>query len=468
MNFNPHPYQRHSIFHLRDHPKSGLLLDMGLGKTICVLTHITHVRKSGDTGKWLIIAPKRVAQSTWDAEAAKWNHTKSLKITKILGTAKQRTAALRENSDIYLINRENVPWLIGLLGSSFTKQFQHVVCDESSSFKNPQSQRFKSLRLVAAGLKSCILLTGTPVPNGLLDLWPQIYLLDQGERLGKSMTAYRDKYFKAGNRQGFVVYDWQLKGQKEDGFLGAGIYEKEIYDKIGDICISMKAADWLTLPERIDRVVKVRFTPEEKAAYDRFEEEQVLGISDDVDITAFNAAGLCGKLLQYANGAVYDENRNWHEVSTAKLEHLGEIVEASNGKPVLVFYQFKHDLERIKAKFKFARELKDPQTLVEWNEKKIPLLLAHAKSAGHGLNMQAGGSILVWYGMPWSLEEYEQANARLHRQGQVESVIIHHLVVEGTMDEDVLEALQRKKVTQDSMMEAVKARIAKYAHKIYE
>lgn len=461
MQFNPHVYQQHAIEHLEQFPKSGLLLTMGLGKSVIILTHICNLKAKGSKDKWLIIGPKKVAESTWSGEVEKWDHTKNLRISKILGSAKQRKEALAADADIYVINRENVAWLVAQLGSAFAKRFPHVVCDESSSFKNPTSSRFKALRMVCASLKSCIILTGTPIPNGLLDLWPQVYLLDQGERLGKSMAQYRDEYFKPGKKNGFIVYEYNLKGQKEDGFMGAGIYEKEIYEKIGDICISMKTEDWLDLPPRIDRVVKVALSDEERKKYIQFERDQVLKLTEEQDITALNAAGLCNKLLQYANGAVYDENREWHEVQTSKLDQLAEIYAAANGKPVLVFYQFKHDIARIKAKLG-ATELKDATTLKRWNDREIPLLCAHAKSAGHGLNMQAGGNIIVWFGMPWSLEEYEQANARLDRQGQTESVIVHHLVTEGSMDEDVMDALARKKITQDGMMDAVKARIAKY------
>lgn len=453
MIYKPWPYQDFATQHVIENPFSGLFLDMGLGKTVSTLTAVDYLMfDEMDISKVLVIAPKRVAEDTWTSETAKWDHLKHLKISVVLGTERQRKEALKAKADIYVINRENVAWLVGVYQSAWP--FDMVVIDELSSFKSAKSIRFKSLRMVRPLIKRVVGLTGTPAPNGLIDLWPQLYLLDKGERLGKTITKYREEYFTPGRRNGQVVFNYNLKTESE----------KRIYDKIGDICISMKAKDYLSLPERITRDVEIHLPAPLKAKYDEFERDQILALEDLDEISAVNAAALTNKLLQFANGAIYDANKDWHEVHKAKLDALDEIVEAANGQPVLVFYSYKHDLARIQQRLKAykPRKLDSREDITEWNEGKIQLLLAHPASAGHGLNLQAGGNIIVWFGLTWSLELYQQANARLDRQGQTKPVIVHRLIVAGTMDEDVSKAIERKTAGQDALMDAVKARIAKH------
>lgn len=460
---NLYPYQEHSTDHILSNNSCALFLEMGLGKTVSTLTAIDELMYVDfEVNKVLVIAPKRVAEDTWTTESQKWEHIKHLKMSLVLGTERQRKEALLRKADLYIINRENVVWLVGFYGTAFP--FDMVVIDELSSFKSAKSARFKALRSIRPKINRVVGLTGTPAPNSLLDLWPQLYLLDQGQRLGKSLTSYRDKYFTAGKRNGHIIYRYDLKKDKNSDLLGDAYYEKEIYDKIGDICISMKAKDYLTLPGRIERTVPVLLHGRNMDKYYEFEKKQILALEDAEDISAINAAALTNKLLQYANGAVYDADKKFHEVHNEKIEALEEIIEAANGKPVLVFYSFRHDVDRIKTHLKKYKpeELKGSAHIKEWNEGKIPFMLAHPASAGHGLNMQAGGSTIIWFGLPWSLELYQQANARLDRQGQVESVIIHRLLTKGTMDEDVLKALDRKSTGQNALMEAVKARIKKY------
>jgi SNF2 family DNA or RNA helicase len=361
-----------------------------------------------------------------------------------LGSKKKRVEALNTPADVYVINRENVEWIVDHYGRSWP--FDMVVIDELSSFKSPSSRRFRALRKVLPLINRIVGLTGTPAPNGLIDLWSQIYLLDQGERLGPTITSYRNRYFVPGKRRGHIVYEW------------IPISEEVIYEKISDICISMKAEDWLDMPQRIDRTVTVTLPPAARARYKQLERDLLLPFSDG-DVVANTAAVLAGKLLQLANGAVYDENHNVREIHKAKLEALGDIIEAANGKPILVFYTYQHDLHRIQKRFS-VRTLESSKDISDWNAGRIPVLLAHPASAGHGLNLQAGGNTIVWFGLPHSLELYEQANARLYRQGQKENVIIHHLVTEGTIDENVMKALARKALTQNDLMQAVKARIS--------
>lgn len=464
MKYNPYPYQDHASQHIIDNLGAGLFLEMGLGKTVSTLTAVNRLMfEELEVSKVLVIAPKRVADEVWTTEAAKWDHLKHFKIAKVLGTERQRIAALRSKADIYVINRENVAWLVSFYATAFP--FDMVIIDELSSFKSAKSARFKALRMVRPKARRVVGLTGTPAPNSLLDLWPQLYLLDMGKRLGPTLTGYRNNYFDPGKRNGHVVYDYNLK--KEDDILGAGIWEKEIYDKISDICISMKAEDYLALPQRIDRIVSVHLPAKLQEQYQQFEREQILALEDIDDISAPNAAALTGKLLQYANGAIYDADKTWHEVHKEKIEALEEILDTANGQPVLVFYSYRHDVERIEKYLKAYKpvRIKDSGTIKAWNEGKINLLLAHPASAGHGLNLQAGGSIIVWFGVPWSLELYQQANARLHRQGQINNVIVHHLICPGTMDEDVMQSLADKANGQDSLMQAVKARIEKYTLK---
>lgn len=363
----------------------------------------------------------------------------------MLGTQRQRLKALDETADIYVINRENVPWLVEHYGKKWP--FDMVVIDELSSFKNPQSKRFRQLRRVMPLVHRVIGLTGTPTPNGLIDLWSQIFLIDRGERLGATLGLYRSTYFTPGRRNGYTVFNWDL-------IRGA---DKLILNKISDICISMSAKDYLELPERIDNVIYVPLDDKEEKLYRKMEKEQILSLGED-EISALNAAAVMTKLLQIANGRVYTDTGEVVRVHDAKLDALSEIIEASDS-PVLVFYSFKHDLDGIKEKISTARMLKTEEDIKDWNNGKIPVLLAHPASVGYGLNLQDGGHTIVWYGLTWSLELYQQANARLHRQGQNKPVIIHHLVGRGTVDEQVMRALKKKDTTQAALLEALKERI---------
>lgn len=450
---NLHDYQKTAVQHIISHPYCALLLEMGLGKSVSTLTAIKKLMDEYlEVSKVLIIAPKRVAESTWSEEIEKWEHLKGLTVSKILGTEKQRKEALKTKADIYIINRENVSWLVANLQGWFP--FDMLVIDELSSFKSAKAARFKALRLIRPKISRVVGLTGTPAPNGLIDLWPQLYLLDLGERLEKTITAYRTKYFRPGRSNGQVVFDYKLNNGSEE----------EIYKRISDICISMKAEDYLQLPKRIDRTVEVHFCKNLMDRYTDFEKQQVLAIEEGGDISAVNAAALSNKLLQFANGAIYDADRNTHEIHDEKLDALAEIVEAANGQSVLVFFSFRHDVHRIMKKLKsyHPKEIDGAEDIQAWNAGRIQVLLAHPAGAGHGLNLQAGGHIVVWFGLNWSLELYQQANARLHRQGQTKPVIIHHLVAKGTMDEDVMKALDSKTDKQEALMQAVKARIERY------
>lgn len=452
MIFKPHDYQQHAIKKIFDLPAVGLFLDMGMGKTVCALTVIAELLYDWfSVAKVLIIAPKRVAEDTWSRETAKWEHIRHLKIAKVLGTVKQRKAALESQADMYVINRENTEWLVDYYKQDWP--FDMVVIDELSSFKSSKAKRFRALRKVRPFIKRIVGLTGTPAPNGLIDLWPQIYLLDQGERLGKTVTGYRDMYFKAGRRdpRRGIVFEWKPKA-------GA---EEEIYEKISDICISMQAKDYLQLPERVNNVIPVTLPAEAQDKYEQLEKDLLLEFTES-DVVADTAAVLSNKLLQLANGAVYDEDKAVKHIHDAKLDALEDVIEAANGKPVLVYYAYRHDRDRIKAKFKIARFLDTEKDIADWNDGKVELLLAHPASAGHGLNLQAGGHIIVWFGLTWSLELYQQGNARLDRQGQRHNVIVHHLVAEGTIDEDVMKAIEGKALCQDALLEGVKARIRSY------
>lgn len=453
MRFQPHKYQDYAIQRIFDTPAVGLFLEMGLGKTVITLTAIDELLYNlFDAVKVLVIAPLRVAEDTWSRESHKWDHLQHLKISKVLGSRKQRENALAAKADVYIINRENVEWLVSYYGNDWP--FDTVVIDELSSFKSPSAKRFKALRRIRPLIKRIIGLTGTPAPNGLMDLWSQLYLLDQGERLGKTITGYRERYFTPGARNGYVVYDWKQKKEAEEA----------VFEKISDICVSMKSEDWIDMPEKIDRVVPVVLSPETKAKYKQLERDLLLPMKD-ADIVANTAAVLSNKLLQLANGAVYDENKGVQEIHNAKLDALEDILEAANRHPVLLFYSYKHDLERIQRRFPQCRTLRKgsdgSKDIADWNAGKIDLLAVHPASAGHGLNMQDGGNIIVWFGLTWSLELYQQANARLYRQGQKRSVIIHHLAAEGTIDDDVMDAIQNKAAGQDALMAAVKARVEK-------
>ncbi|WP_430748787.1 SNF2-related protein [Clostridium sporogenes] len=407
----------------------------------------------GEVYKVLVIAPLRVAEDTWSTEVEKWDHIKHLRVSKILGTKKQRKEALMKDADIYVTNRENVDWLVNECFSSWL--WDMVVIDELSSFKSSKAKRFRALKKVRPYFKRIVGLTGTPAPNSLIDLWPQIYLLDGGKRLGRTITSYRQQYFNPGRRNQYVVYNWELK----DGA------EEQIHKKIGDICISMMAKDYLDIPERIDNIIDINLPKNAINKYKQLEKDLVLELGED-DITAANAAVLTNKLLQMSNGAIYSEDKQVIEIHDQKLKALLDIIESANGKPVLIFYSFKHDFDRIvnffKSKKLNAIGLGDSKDIKKWNNGEIPILLVHPASAGHGLNLQYGGNIIVWFGLTWSLELYQQANARLHRQGQKESVIIHHLVSKDTVDEDVIKTLGSKEVNQNVLLEAVKARLKTY------
>ncbi|MFR5443931.1 MAG: SNF2-related protein [Butyricicoccus sp.] len=401
--------------------------------------------------KVLVVAPLRVAEDTWTKESAKWDHLQELRVVRVLGSQAQRIRALETDADIYCINRENIPWLVKYYGADWP--FDGVVLDELSSFKSPSSKRFKAMRKVRPLIKHIVGLTGTPSPNGLIDLWAQIYLLDQGKRLGRTLTEYRNRYFNPGRRNGYVVYDWVPKDGAED----------EIYRRISDICISMKACDYLKLPERVDVVRAVKLNDEAQAVYTEMEKEAVLELGPNEIVDAGTAAVVSGKLLQIANGAVYDEDGKTHIIHESKLDTLEDVIESVNGRPVLVFYAYQHDLERIMQRFPQARKLEGSAEIDAWNRGEIPILLAHPAGAGHGLNLQAGGNHIVWFGLTWSLELYQQANARIYRQGvKGERVTITHLVAEGTIDEDVMKVLDGKATRQDALLEAVKARVEKY------
>jgi len=458
MKYKERHYQGYCTDLILKTPEIGLFLDMGLGKTVIYLTALVELIKRKEIKKTLIIAPKKVAESVWSGEIEQWDHLKHLTISKILGTDKQRRRALTEKADIYIINRENVVWLVALYGSNWP--FDNVVIDELSSFKSPKSQRFKSLRLVRMYIKRIAGLTGTPAPNGLLDLWSQLYLLDKGKRLGEKFSKYRELYFDPGKRDGYVIFSYNLK--KGNDLFGDDFYRKEIFNRIGDICFSMKTEDYLELPERIDNNRIIILPPAIQAKYDEFEREQVLALADK-EISVANAAGLTNKLLQFANGCVYDENKGVHVVHDEKIEALEEIVEELNGKPLLVFYSYISDKDRILQKFKFARTLKDNQDIADWNAGKIKMLVVHPASAGHGLNLQHGGSNILWYQCPWGLELYQQGMKRVHRSGVKDKVINTRLIVKNTMDEDVIRALEGKDKMQDAVIRAVKARIEKYS-----
>lgn len=453
MEFEPHAYQRHAIDRVLEQPAIGLFLDMGLGKTVITLTAIAELMHDRfEASKALIIAPLRVAQTTWTDEAAKWAHTRHLRIAQILGPQKQRLEALDADADIWIVNRENIPWLVEQCGKRWP--FDLVVIDELSSFKSASSRRFRALRKVRPFISRIIGLTGTPAPNGLIDLWPQIYLLDGGESLGRTVTAYRERWFAPGSyirtpAGAQVVSRWVPRP-------GA---EREIYAALSDLIVSMSAADWLDLPERIDRIERVELPAKAREQYRLLEREYLIEMADGEAIVAGSAGVLAGKLLQLAGGAIYDDAGEARVIHDAKLEALDGLIEASAGKPVLLFYAFKHERSRIMERYPEARELHGPDELAEWNRGEIPILIAHPASAGHGLNLQAGGSTIIWYGLPWSLELYQQACARLHRQGQTERVIVHHLVATGTVDEDVMAALAAKSATQDDLLSALRARI---------
>ena len=449
MHYEPHDYQKYATEKIIELPACALFMEMGLGKTVSTLTAIDElIYDRFEVDKVLVIAPYRVADDTWTTETEKWDHLQHLKVSKVLGSAAQRIAALQAEADIYVINRENVTWLVETLGKRWP--FDMIVVDELSSFKSNSAKRFKSLRTVRPLAKRFVGLTGTPAPNGLLDLWPQVYLIDRGERLGKTHTGYKDRYFYPAKRNGFVVYSWTLKeGTKE-----------AIEQKLSDICISMKAEDYLKLPDKIINDVYVSLDHQEMQKYHELEKEKLMEL-EGKEITALSAAAVWGELLQLANGAAYGNDGSMIPFHYRKLDALEGIINESSGHPILVFYNFRHDYERLMERFRTyrPRTLKCQKDIRDWNAGTIPLLLAQPASMGHGLNIQAGGHIIVWFGLNPSLELYQQANARLYRQGQTEAVIIHRLITKGTVDEDVVKKLLVKDGTQDGLMESLKARI---------
>lgn len=425
-----------------------------MGKTVITLTAINDLKYNRfAVSRVLVIAPKKVAEATWSKEAAKWDHLKLLRIVTVLGSEAKRIRALNTPADIWIINRENVQWLVDYYRNAWP--FDMVVIDESSSFKNHQAKRFKSLKWVRPHINRIVELTGTPAPNGLIDLWAQIYLLDGGQRLGKTISGFRERYFSPDQRNATTIFSYKPK----DGADSA------IQQLIGDICVSMKAEDYLQLPDCIVDDIPVVLDPKAKKQYDELEREMLLTV-DETTIDAAGAAALSNKLLQLCNGAVYhDSNHNYVEIHDCKLEAFLELVEQLNGQPALVFYNFQHDLIRLEAALKKTglrvRELRTPQDETDWNNRQVDILLAHPQSAAYGLNLQDGGNHVVWFGLNWSLELYQQANKRLHRQGQKQKVIIHHLVVDGGRDEDVVAALEDKGATQDRLIDSLKARIEK-------
>ena len=456
MRFKPHAYQRYCIDYIKTHPISALFLDMGLGKTVTTLTALRDLMLDDmAVSKVLVIAPLRVARDTWPAEVEKWDHLHDLDVSIIVGTMRERTAALNHNAMVYVINRENVKWLVEYYEKNGLRwDFDCVVIDELSSFKNHQAQRFKWLRKIRPFVKRWIGLTGTPTSNGLMDLWAEIGILDGGERLGRFIGRFRDAYFKAGamNPQTGVVFSYIPRP-------GA---EEQIYERISDITISMKALDYLDMPECVYVNHEVEMSKPERKLYDQLKTDLIIP-TEDGDIDAANAASLSNKLLQMSNGAVYDENGEARNIHSRKLEMLEDLIEAANGQPVLIAYWFRHDRQRIFDHLTAAgytpRDIRESRDLKDWNAGKIPVAMIHPAGAGHGLNIQEGGHILIWFGLTWSLELYQQTNARLWRQGQKETVTIHHIVTKDTVDEDVLAALASKDVTQEKLIAAVKARL---------
>lgn len=452
MKFKPHDYQRYTIQFIIDHSESAIFLGMGMGKTISTLTAINDlIRNRFETQKVLVIAPIRVARDTWPAEIHKWDHLAGLTVSPIIGTAKQREAAANRRADIYTIGRENIPWLVKHHGSRWP--YDMVIIDELSSFKNPQAKRFKALKKVRPKIHRIVGLTGTPAPNSLLDIWAPFRLIDNGQRLGKYITHYRDQYFTPGRRNGTVVYNWNLRP-------GA---DQAIYDNIADITVSMRTTDYLQLPESTHQHITVQLPTKARKHIDTLKRDLVLDLDDDT-IDAANAATLSLKLQQLAGGAIYNEaGDDYITIHDEKIQALTELVDQAQGNTLLVCYWFKHERDRILDAIPGARVLDTAKDFHDWNNGDIPVALIHPASAGHGLNLQAGGHIMVWYTTPWSLELYEQANARLHRQGQTEPVSIIHIDTADSIDQTVHQALTRKDTTQQALITAVKAQLEEAA-----
>ena len=445
MQYRPHDYQTYAKDFVLGHPYCGLILDMGLGKSVITLTALWDlILDSFDLSRVLVVAPKRVAEDTWPREIEKWEHLKGLTYSLVLGSKKQRRAALQQRAFLYIINRENIAWLV----ENTRWRFDALVIDELSSFKSSKAQRFRALKKVRPLCHRVIGLTGTPAPNTLIDLWPQIYLLDMGKRLGRFVTHFRERFFLPDKRSSYAIFSYKLR----DGA------EQQIYDLISDICISMRAIDHLQMPALIANCVIVRLSKSEHVLYNTLKRDMFLALNNN-EIDAVNAAALSGKLCQLANGAIYAADSHAVRFHDRKLDALEDLIEGANGKPVLVAYWFKHDLDRIRERFT-VREIRESRDIADWNAGRIPIAVIHPASAGHGLNLQSGGNTLIWFGLTWSLELYQQTNARLWRQGQkADTVVIHHIVAEGTIDEQVLDALERKETTQTALMNAVKAQL---------
>lgn len=446
MRYVAHNYQNYAKDFILAHKVSALFFDCGLGKTITTLTAINELMyDSFEISKVLIIAPLRVAQSTWKDEIEKWDHLNLLRYSIVVGDEKERLKALKQNSDIYIINRENVDWLVTKSGIDFN--FDMLIIDELSSFKSHTSKRFKSLLKIRPYFERVVGLTGTPSSNGLMDLWAEFRVLDLGERLGRYITHYRNEYFLPDKRNGAVIFSYKPQPNAEE----------RIYRRLADIAISMKSTEYLKMPELILNELEINLDEEDQIKYKKFKKEMVMTIQEK-EIDAINAASLSNKLIQLANGSIYDEDKKFYEIHNKKLDKLEEIIESANGKPVLIAYWFKADKERIEKRFK-VREIKTADDIKQWNMGMINLALIHPASTGHGLNLQSGGSTLVWFSLTWSLELYQQTNARLYRQGQKDTVVIHHLITKNTIDEDIMKSLKRKDKTQEALMRAVKARI---------
>lgn len=454
MKFIPHSYQQYAIDRIVSDPAVGLYLDMGLGKTVITLSAVRELKYNRfAVARCLVVAPKKVAEATWTAEAAKWDHLRALRVVPVLGSAQRRIRALHTPGDIWVVNRENIPWLVEYYRNGWP--FDMVVLDESSSFKNPSAKRFKALKLVRSRIRRLVELTGTPAPNGLEDLWAQVFLLDGGQRLGKTISEYRKLFFSE---------DYAHPGQMYRTYTPRDGADEKIRAAVSDICVSMKAEDYLELPACVEDVIPVALDAPAEKAYRRLEREMLLEV-DGSTITAGSAAVLTGKLLQLCNGAVYDADRGVAEIHRCKIEAFLELVEQLGGQHALVFYHFQHDRERLLAALEGAglrvRVYAGPEDERAWNAGEADVLLAHPASCAYGLNLQSGGHHAVWFGLAWSLELYQQANKRLHRQGQQFPVIVHHLVVRGGVDEDVLAALHGKGDTQEALLAALKARIEK-------
>ncbi len=446
MRYDPHDYQKYATDFILTHPIAAVFLEMGLGKSVITLTALFDlILDQFLIRKVLVIAPLRVARDTWPLEIKKWDHLSGLTYSVAVGNESERRRALMRAADIYIINRENVDWLITKSGIPF--DFDMVVIDELSSFKSHQAKRFKSLLKARPSVKRIVGLTGTPSSNGLMDLWAEFRLLDLGQRLGRYISHYRAAYFTPDKRNAEVIFSYKPLSGAEDA----------IYQRISDVTISMKSCDYLKLPECVINEVPVVMDDKEMAVYDRFREDMVTKIRDK-EIDAANAAVLSGKLLQMANGAVYDEEKVSCHIHDRKLDALEDLIEGANGKPVLIAYWYQHDAERIRARFP-VREIRTSKDIEDWNAGKISAAIIHPASAGHGLNLQAGGSTLIWFGLTWSLELYQQTNARLHRQGQKDTVVIHHIIAKGTIDEDVMKTLRKKEKTQNALINAVRANL---------